>query len=62
MLWGAASFSEMMALRGDVGAKQLVAGHEACVTEVEMVSDGIFADVDAPSDLARLGTKLPSNS
>ena len=62
VLWGAASFSEMMALRGDVGAKQLIAGHEACVTEVEMVSDGIFADVDAPSDLARLRTRLPSNS
>jgi CTP:molybdopterin cytidylyltransferase MocA len=52
----------MMALRGDVGAKRLIAAHEACVTEVEMISDGIFADVDAPSDLARLRTRLPSNS
>lgn len=58
VLFGAALFSEMMGIGGDVGAKQLIARYQECVTEVEMASDGIFADVDAPQDLARLKMKL----
>lgn len=57
VLWGAAYFAEMMRLGGDVGAKQLLAGHPERVTEVAAGSDGIFADVDTPSDLARLKTR-----
>jgi CTP:molybdopterin cytidylyltransferase MocA len=41
-----------------VGAKQLMARHQECVTEVAVRSNGIFADVDTPSDLARLKTRL----
>jgi CTP:molybdopterin cytidylyltransferase MocA len=44
----------MMALTGDVGAKQLIAQHEKRVAEVTVGSDSIFADVDTPADLARL--------
>jgi molybdenum cofactor cytidylyltransferase len=58
VLFGAALFSEMMGIGGDVGAKQLIARYQECVTEVEMASDGIFADIDAPQDLARLKMKL----
>jgi molybdenum cofactor cytidylyltransferase len=54
VLWGAAYFAEMMSLSGDVGAKPLMARHAEHVTEVAAGSDGIFADVDTPSDLARL--------
>jgi molybdenum cofactor cytidylyltransferase len=54
VLWGAAYFAEMMRISGDVGAKQLMARHPERVTEVAAGSDGIFADVDTPSDLARL--------
>jgi molybdenum cofactor cytidylyltransferase len=54
VLWGAAYFAEMMSLSGDVGAKPLMARHTEHVTEVAAGSDGIFADVDTPSDLARL--------
>ncbi|MGH6833252.1 MAG: nucleotidyltransferase family protein [Methyloceanibacter sp.] len=57
VLWGAAYFAEMMRLGGDVGAKQLLAGQSERVTEVAAGSDGIFADVDTPSDLARLKTR-----
>jgi len=56
VLWGAAYFAEMMGLSGDVGAKPLMAQHPEHVTEVPAGSDGIFADVDTPSDLARLKT------
>ena len=54
VLWGASYFAEMMGLSGDVGAKQLIAKHQAHVTEVPVGSDGIFADVDTPADLAWL--------
>jgi molybdenum cofactor cytidylyltransferase len=54
ILWGAAYFAEMMMLTGDVGAKRLLPRHEDRVSEVPVASSGIFADVDTPSDLARL--------
>jgi molybdenum cofactor cytidylyltransferase len=57
VLWGAAYFAEMMRISGDVGAKQLMAQHPEHVTEVPAGSDAIFADVDRPSDLARLKTR-----
>ena len=54
VLWGRDYFAEMMGLAGDVGAKHLLALHQDCVTEVAVESDGIFADIDTPEDLARL--------
>jgi molybdenum cofactor cytidylyltransferase len=54
LLWGADYFGEMMTLTGDVGAKQLLALHADRITEVSVASHGILADVDTPSDLARL--------
>jgi molybdenum cofactor cytidylyltransferase len=53
VLWGASYFTEMMALDGDHGAKPLIARHAARAIEVNVATDGIFEDVDAPSDLAR---------
>jgi molybdenum cofactor cytidylyltransferase len=53
VLWGASYFAEMMAIDGDRGAKPLIARHADSVIEVEVATDGIFGDVDAPSDLAR---------
>lgn len=58
ILWGASYFTEMMALSGDVGAKQLIARHEDHVIEVPVGFAGILADVDTPSDLARLKRQL----
>ena len=54
VLWGASYFAEMMGLRGDVGAKQLIPKHAEHVIEVPVASNGIFADVDTPADLAEL--------
>ena len=54
VLWGASYFPEMMGLSGDVGAKQLITKHSAHVIEVPVASNGIFADVDTPANLARL--------
>ena len=54
VLWGASYFAEMMAIDGDRGAKPLIARHAARVIEVNVATDGIFEDVDALADLARL--------
>jgi molybdenum cofactor cytidylyltransferase len=59
VLWGKSFFAEMMQLDGDIGAKTLLARHAACVTEVPVGSDSIFADVDTPADLARLRSVSP---
>jgi molybdenum cofactor cytidylyltransferase len=53
VLWGASYFPEMMRLTGDTGAKRLLEVHREHVTEVEVPSDGIFADLDTLADLAR---------
>ena len=47
-------FAEMLELTGDAGAKPLMARHEAQLIEVEVATDSIFHDVDAPEDLARI--------
>ena len=54
VLWGASYFAEMMAIDGDRGAKPMIARHADHVIEMEVATNGIFEDVDAPSDLARL--------
>ena len=51
VLWGAAYFTEMMAISGDVGARELLTRHADKVREVQVESTGIFADVDTPNDL-----------
>lgn len=62
VLWGRAYFLEMMNLSGDAGAKRLLDVHHERVTEVEVASDGIFADVDTGFDLARLKTQAERES
>ncbi len=58
VLWGARFFAEMAALSGDAGAKELLRRHADQVTEVEMGTSAIFADIDAPADLDRLDHEL----
>jgi molybdenum cofactor cytidylyltransferase len=54
VLWGRSYFPEMMELTGDVGAKPLMARHEARLIKVDVDTDSIFHDIDAPEDLARI--------
>ena len=61
LLWGARYFPEMMVISGDMGAKPLMANYLEHVVEVPINSDGIFADIDTTSQLARLRSK-PSRS
>jgi molybdenum cofactor cytidylyltransferase len=57
VLWGASYFPEAKGLAGDSGAKRLIEIHRDQVIEVEACSDGIFTDIDTPSDLARLNAR-----
>jgi molybdenum cofactor cytidylyltransferase len=52
VLWSSAFFPEMRALRGDVGAKSLLAAHADLVCEVEAPDDGPLFDIDTPETLA----------
>jgi molybdenum cofactor cytidylyltransferase len=54
VLWGRNHFAEMTQLTGDFGAKSLMTLHADRVTEVEVGSESIFADIDTPEDLARV--------
>ena len=47
-------FPELMKVAGDIGARDLIAGHSDLVTEVEMDNDGVLTDIDTPQALARL--------
>jgi molybdenum cofactor cytidylyltransferase len=62
VLWGRAHFPELMNLSGDAGGKRLLEVLRERVTEVEVASDGIFADVDTGFDLARLKTQAERGS
>jgi molybdenum cofactor cytidylyltransferase len=52
VLWGRPYFREMMTVRGDRGAKPLMALHASAIVEVEVATDSIFQDIDVIEDLA----------
>jgi molybdenum cofactor cytidylyltransferase len=58
ILWSRRFFAEMMALKGDQGARKLVEEHADLVAEVEMDNDAIFIDIDTPQALAELRDKV----
>lgn len=52
VLWPRTLFGEFDQLSGDVGAKPLLARHKADVLRVDVGTDAIHMDIDAPGDLA----------
>ena len=55
VLWGRRYFAEILRLKGDTGAKQLLPRNTDRIIEVPVASQTILADVDTLADLARLG-------
>ncbi len=47
-------FPEMVRLKGDTGARQLIGQHHELVAEVEMDDEGVLIDVDSPDKLVKL--------
>ncbi len=56
VLWDARHFPELMKLKGDTGARHLLAEHEDAVFEVAVEDNGVLADVDTPEAFAKLST------
>jgi molybdenum cofactor cytidylyltransferase len=54
VLWPRRYFPELLQLGGDAGARRLIAVHREDVREVELGTNGIFADIDTPEELARI--------
>ena len=51
VLWGREFFPEMMAITGDIGARQLVGRHADRLIEVEVADDGVLRDFDTVDSL-----------
>jgi molybdenum cofactor cytidylyltransferase len=54
ILWPREFFAEMMAVEGDVGAREVLQRHASQVEAVAFDDDAIFADVDTPAALDAL--------
>jgi molybdenum cofactor cytidylyltransferase len=52
VLWSRRFFKELMALDGDIGARNLIARHVEAVVEVAVEGHGAFLDIDTPEALA----------
>jgi CTP:molybdopterin cytidylyltransferase MocA len=52
--FAAALRAELMALRGDVGAREVLARHAESIVRIVTTDPGIFVDIDTEEDLRRL--------
>jgi len=57
VLFDRALFPQLEEVRGDVGAKSVVARNEAKVVEVDVDDEGVALDIDTPDDYAAAGKK-----
>jgi molybdenum cofactor cytidylyltransferase len=51
ILFDRSLFSQIMEIRGDIGAKSVVARNARLVREVEVSDEGVLLDIDSPADL-----------
>ena len=57
VLWARRFFPEMLQLKGDFGAKELMGKYAELVVEVEMNDNGIIIDIDSPEALEAFRNK-----
>jgi molybdenum cofactor cytidylyltransferase len=53
VLFQKSMFGSILELSGDVGAREVISGHEDEVSEVPVRDRGILLDIDTPSDVRR---------
>ena len=58
VLWSRRFFPELIALEGDIGARQLIAAYPEAVVEVPVGGDAAFLDIDTPDALAALRAEM----
>jgi len=56
VLWARRFFPEMLAIEGDVGARNLIGAYDELVCEIEAADDGPLTDIDTPEALAAYRT------
>ncbi|MSQ52722.1 MAG: nucleotidyltransferase family protein [Betaproteobacteria bacterium] len=44
-------YQDLLSLKGDAGARAIIAAHQDCVTLVEVDDHGVTKDIDTPADL-----------
>jgi len=54
VLWSRRFFPELMAIEGDIGARNLLASYAEAVAEVPVTGDAAFIDIDTPEMLTAL--------
>ena len=57
VLFDRSVFAQLKRIRGDVGAKSVVARNKDRVLQVEVDDSGVLIDVDTPSDYARAASR-----
>jgi molybdenum cofactor cytidylyltransferase len=58
VVWSRRFFPELMALQGDVGARNLIGRYPEAVAEVPLTDTAAFVDVDTPEALVKLKAEL----
>ncbi len=58
VLWARRFFPEMLAIEGDVGARNLISAYGELVCEIEATDDAPLTDIDTPEALAAYRTRL----
>ncbi len=58
VLWARRFFPEMLAIEGDVGARNLIGAYGELVCEVEAADEGPLTDIDTPEALASYRSRL----
>ncbi len=62
VLFGAAHFAALAGLRGDEGARGVLAANAQAVRRVEASDDAILRDVDTPEELAAAQTRMDARA
>ena len=60
VLWGKEYFEEILAIKGDAGAKHLLEKYSDQIIEVQIDTEGILIDVDTPERLDELKMLIKS--
>ena len=58
VVWSRRFFPELMALEGDVGARNMIARYAEAVVEVPLTDTAALIDVDTPEALAEVKAEL----
>jgi molybdenum cofactor cytidylyltransferase len=62
VLWSRRFFPDLMAIEGDIGARNLIARYSEAVTEVPVSGSAAATDVDTPESFAAVKTEIESGS